>query len=136
MGNVGGDGKFMLLHVDRAEIITVRLQTPIRLLFSRINLLRSICRPRIQVHHDDDDEPDTSMVTEIWMRCNLVQHVHVRLSGSLSTLTFSSGNSKQARETHDLRDHASMHTKAMSDLHRHANHAYTRILSVERFLNG
>ena len=32
-----------------------------------------------------DDEPDTSMVTKIQTRSNLVRHVHVRLSGNLST---------------------------------------------------
>ena len=32
-----------------------------------------------------DDEPDTSMVTKIQTRSNLVRHVHVRLSRNLST---------------------------------------------------
>ena len=31
-----------------------------------------------------DDDPDTSMVTKIHMRSNLVWHMHVRLSGNLS----------------------------------------------------
>jgi len=40
---VGGDGKFMLLHMSRTEIITVRLQFPTRLLFV---FSRSICCTR------------------------------------------------------------------------------------------
>jgi hypothetical protein len=36
-------------------------------------MLHLICRFRIQVHHDNDDEPDTNMATEITNEIQLVR---------------------------------------------------------------